>query len=39
MNWIVATFMLMFVLVAFLPLVVSLAYTWVTNPETQSTEE
>jgi hypothetical protein len=39
MNWVVVTFMLLFVLVPFLPLAVSLAYTWVTNPETHSSEE
>jgi hypothetical protein len=39
MNWVVATFMLLFVLVPFLPLAFSLAYTWATEPETRSSEE
>lgn len=39
MNWIVVTFMLLFVLVPFLPLAFSLAYTWVTHPDSQSSEE
>ncbi len=39
MNWIVVTFMLLFVLVPFLPLAVSLVYTWVTNPDTRAVEE
>lgn len=39
MNWVVVTFMFLFVLVPFLPLAVSLVYTWVTTPETHSSEE
>jgi len=39
MNWVVVTFMLLLVLAPFLPLVWSLAYTWVTAPETKSSEE
>ncbi len=39
MNWMVATFMFFLVLVPFLPLAVSLVYTWVTNPDTPSAKE
>ncbi|MCS6938200.1 MAG: hypothetical protein NZM94_02960 [Roseiflexus sp.] len=39
MNWFVATLMLFLVLVPFLPLAFSLAYTWVTAPEAQSSEK
>lgn len=39
MNWVVVTFMFLLVLAPFLSLAWSLAYTWVTAPETKSSEE
>lgn len=36
MSWILVTFMLLFVLVPFLPLAFSLLYTWFTAPESDT---